>query len=808
MVDIPHPGTQPPSAWCCDPFVRWADWLAAHAALVLSTGLAALLALASGVGAIEFETHAERFLASDHPARLRYESFKQAFGLDTAIFVLIEAEDVFDPAFLDRLNSFHEALEADLPHLDEVRSLASARLLDGGDDVLRAGEVRDELPVDRAGAETIFRRLSATSTHPGHVFARDRGLTAVAVRLDAFDWTGAADAGGGDPPPLSATESGRVVERVRALAAEAWPDHAWHLAGNPVVNARLAAAFARDTLRFAAIALATIALALAALFRRPSAVVLPLAIVLLSIAATLGAAGRLGVKLNVTIQILPAFLLAIGASAAIHLLVLFYQHLDAGASRRQAVASALGHAGPALVATSATTAAGLGSFAMAHDLAPVALLGVIAPIGVAMTLFAVVGLLPAALVLLPIRPARGASRSLGTQLGIRLARVGQVVLRAPGRALGLAGLVFALSVLALLRIDAANDALAYFPEGDPIRTATRVLDERLSGSVSMEVVVEAPAGHDVRSPELIAALDGLGAAASAIPPRDGARINHVVSLADVLREIHDALASPAAGEPALPDESALIAQELLLFESTGADDLERVATTDYSSTRITLRAPWVPSQHYLELVPGIESLLRETLPAGYEVSTTGLLVLFAEAVEAISHGFRTSYATALLLIALMMVAFLRSLQGGLLSMIPNLLPIAITLGVMGLVGIDLDLFTMLIGSIAIGLAVDDTVHLSHAFRRGWERHGDLEKAVTEGFEATGSAIVTSSIVLCLGFVTYAFSPMANLAAFGLLTSLSIALALVADVLLLPPVFALSLRRGASSRQARLPLATR
>jgi len=115
---------------------------------------------------------------------------------------------------------------------------------------------------------------------------------------------------------------------------------------------------------------------------------------------------------------------------------------------------------------------------------------------------------------------------------------------------------------------------------------------------------------------------------------------------------------------------------------------------------------------------------------------------------------------------------------------------------------------MLIGSIAIGLAVDDTVHLSHAFRRGWERHGDLEKAVTEGFEATGSAIVTSSIVLCLGFVTYAFSPMANLAAFGLLTSLSIALALVADVLLLPPVFALSLRRGASSRQARLPLATR
>ncbi|MEZ4292410.1 MAG: hypothetical protein R3E53_18440 [Myxococcota bacterium] len=106
------------------------------------------------------------------------------------------------------------------------------------------------------------------------------------------------------------------------------------------------------------------------------------------------------------------------------------------------------------------------------------------------------------------------------------------------------------------------------------------------------------------------------------------------------------------------------------------------------------------------------------------------------------------------MITLVMIAFLGSLRSGLTGMIPNVLPIAMTLGVMGLLGIDFDLYTMLIGKIAIRLAVDDAVHLSHSFRRGWEEHGDLERAVSEGLETSGSAILTSSIVLRLGFATF------------------------------------------------------
>lgn len=797
-------------------FQRLSDWLTKRAGPVLFLGLALMAGLATGLSSLEVETHAERFLAPEHPSRQRYEAFKRDFGLDTAILVLIEAEDVFAPDFLTRLVAFHEALEDQLPHLDEVRSLASARLLASEGDLLSVGSLRKTMPRNVAESDRLAERLLRTSGYPDHLFSRDRTLTSVAIHLAAF--SSAPESGTIDPSDadgnaslLTPSESAEVVRQVRAITAATWPEGRFHLTGNPVVNARLAAAFGRDLVMFTALALAAIASCLLLIFRRIEAVVLPLAVVMVSIAATLGAAGHLGMTINVTVQILPPFLLAIGASSSIHLLVLFFRHLDAGKTRNDALASALGHAGPALVVTSATTAAGLASFATATELAPVELLGRLAPLGVLMTLFAVLVLLPAALALIPSADSIAASRPERTpsrRIGRWLARAGLRALHSPRRVLAGVLIAFGISVVGLSRIEAANDALAYFPAGDPVRSATALFDDRLSGTLSMELVVEAGEPGGIQSPEVIAALDEAARSATALPAIDGARITRVLSIVDILREIHAALADPTTGAPDLPANRAMIAQELLLFEASGASDLERIVASDYSSARVTMRAPWVPAQSYLELIPQIEAQVGAALPDGLTVSTTGLIVLFAEAVEAISRAFVTSYCAALIMITLMMMGFLKSFRAGLASMVPNVLPIAITLGVMGLFRIDLDLFTMLIGSIAIGLAVDDTVHLSHAFRLGWNQHGDLERAVSEGLETTGGAILTSSIVLCLGFASFLFSPMSNLADFGLLTSISIALALAIDVIVLPPIFAWTVRTQETPVQASVPPSTR
>ena len=152
-----------------------------------------------------------------------------------------------------------------------------------------------------------------------------------------------------------------------------------------------------------------------------------------------------------------------------------------------------------------------------------------------------------------------------------------------------------------------------------------------------------------------------------------------------------------------------------------------------------------------------------------------------------------------------MFLLLGTLRTGVAAMVPNLAPIALTLGLMGWLGIPLDTFTLMIGSIAIGLAVDDTIHFMHGFRRFHDELQDVPAAVRETLHTTGHALLVTSIVLSLSFFVYAFASLTNLARFGLITSATIIFAFVADVTLSPALMALSTRgdRLAAKRHARI-----
>jgi predicted RND superfamily exporter protein len=163
-----------------------------------------------------------------------------------------------------------------------------------------------------------------------------------------------------------------------------------------------------------------------------------------------------------------------------------------------------------------------------------------------------------------------------------------------------------------------------------------------------------------------------------------------------------------------------------------------------------------------------------------------------------------SYLIALAIITPLMFLLLGTLRTGTAAMVPNVAPILLTLGLMGWAGIPLDTFTLLIGSIAIGLAVDDTIHFMHIFRKFYEELQDTRAAVRETLRTTGHALLVTSIVLSLSFFIYAFASLGNLAKFGLLTGATIIFAFVADITLSPALMALSTRgdRAASRRSER------
>ena len=212
--------------------------------------------------------------------------------------------------------------------------------------------------------------------------------------------------------------------------------------------------------------------------------------------------------------------------------------------------------------------------------------------------------------------------------------------------------------------------------------------------------------------------------------------------------------------------------------------------SSFRIARFTVKAPWRDTLEYVPLLRDIETRFHDTLGPGVTVTTTGIMSLFSRTLNAAMRSAAKSYVIAFGAITLMMILLIGNFKLGLAAMLPNLAPIAVVMGLMWWVGIPLNMFTMLVGSIAIGLAVDDTVHFMHNFRRYYAQTGDVRAAVHQTLHTAGRAMLVTSVVLAVGFYIFMFASMNNVIQFGLLTGTAILLALLSDFLLAPALMVL------------------
>jgi predicted RND superfamily exporter protein len=261
-------------------------------------------------------------------------------------------------------------------------------------------------------------------------------------------------------------------------------------------------------------------------------------------------------------------------------------------------------------------------------------------------------------------------------------------------------------------------------------------------------------------------------------------------LVDVIKETNKALNENKSEFYAIPQNRDLIAQELFLFENSGSDDLQDFVSSDFSKARLTVKVPYVDALAYNQFINQVQTQLDKEFEGIAKVSLTGVSVLLAAIMEKSIYSSAVSYVLAFGLISIMMVVLIGNLKIGLISMIPNVLPILFLSTIMVVLDMPLDMFTMLIGAIALGLAVDDTVHFMHNFRRYELEYNDVDKAVRLTLLGTGRAIVVTSIVLSLGFLVLTTATMSNMFNFGILTASAIFIALLADFFLVPAILKL------------------
>ncbi len=399
---------------------RWSQFVVRRPWPVALVVLAATLALLPQFRDFRIDVSIESYLAQTDKSIEAYDAFRQAFGNDSTAMLSIETEGVFDLETLARLKAFHEAIEERGVHVHKLTSLVNVRHVRGEGDELIVEDLLELWPKTEAEIPAFRELVYANPTYVGNFISADGKLAALVVEAESYSASALEtldlEAGFDDEAELGSqtqnlgrddymtpAEEAAFVTRIMEITDEfSQSDFRIHVAGMPVANYRLSVDLGKETTLFMLLAIGTIAILLGVLFRRVSGVLFPLLTVQLSVVATLALMPALGFPLTGNTQILPSFLLAVGMAASVHILSIFYQRYDAGAERKDAIVYAMRSTAFAVIMTSLTTAVGLLSFTVA-DLIPIVGLGIFGPIGVFLALLYTVTLLPALLVLLPVK---------------------------------------------------------------------------------------------------------------------------------------------------------------------------------------------------------------------------------------------------------------------------------------------------------------------------------------------------------------------------------------------------------------------
>jgi predicted RND superfamily exporter protein len=757
---------------------------------VIAACLLGVAALAAQIPKLEIDTSVEGFIEEDDPARIAYNEFREQFGREDAAVLAIRTDEVFRFEFLERLRALHEELEDELPHLDEVTSLVNVRYTRGRGDELLVDDFLEDWPETQDDLRVLRERALAHPLYRDSLISEDATLATVMIQTSAysslgeqedalagFDDASGAPADANGPVMLTGAENSELVATLMEIVARhSAPGFEIHVAGQPVLTDLVMRGMIEDMARFTALSIAIIAVFLAYLFHSIAAVVLALSTALLAVICGFGAMAVTGTPLSAPTQVTPSFLLAVGVGNSVHLIAIFLQRRERGDPVVDALAYALGHSGLAIVMTGLTTAGSLLSF-LSAKLALVADFGIVAPVGVMLALVLSLVLLPALMAIVPMR-AKPSSVS-----GLRRFPVacGALGTRHPFAVTTSWLAVFAASLAGALQVRFSNHSLEWFQPDEPFRIAAELVDAELGGANSIELVVDSRRENGLYEPALLRRIDAMQQRAEGQPAGTGKVGRTSISIVEVIKEIHQALNANDPDSYAIPDDRQLVAQELLLFENSGTDDLEDVVDSQF---RIGLLVP---------LLHQLERDFNEVLGDAADFEITGAFKIGSTTATATIESLSRTYLLAFAVITPLMMILLGSLRTGLLSMVPAMGAILVTLGVMSLFDLPLDGFTLLVGSIALGLAVDDTIHFMHNYARARARGDDVHSAVRTTLASTGQALFFTSLVLTAGFLVYTQAKLNMLFNFGLLTALAISLAFAANVTLAPALVTLVAR---------------
>lgn len=768
---------------------RYAAWVVRYRWLVIVLTVLATLALASGGKNLAFTNDYRVFFSKENPQLLAFEELQEAYTKSDNVLIMLEPKDgdVFSAATLAAVADLTDRAWQ-IPYSIRVDSLTNYQHMDAEeDDLIVADLVEDVDALNPAELERIREIALAQPTIVKKLLATNSQVTGINVTMEMppelTDEERALPLSErtSDDPMVALQEAVTFVRAMVADMEQEYPDIKFTSSGLVLLNQAFSEASITDMSTIIPLAFGVIIVGVLVLIASPVAMIATVLVVLMSIMAAMGTAGWMGFKLTPPSASAPTLILTLAVADCVHFLVTFYQNLRKGMERQAAVIESLRINFSPILLTSVTTAVGFLSL-NASDAPPFRDLGNITAMGVMFAFFFAVTFLPA---FSAVMPARGKVRDENKATTMDGLANFVINFRRP-LFWGMGGIMVALAVVAPK--NELNDVFVhYFDESVPFRAEVDEITDKLSGLYIVDFSVDSKEEGGVSNPEFLADVEKFENYLTSLP-----EVQHVSAITETMRRLNRSMHGDDQAYYKLPENRELSAQYLLLYEMSlpYGLDLNNQINFDKSTTRISATLETISTQEMLRIEQESIAWMQENTPNIASVPS-GPTIMFSHIGMRNIISMLSGTGIALVLISLILVFALRSVKFGAVSLIPNIAPALMAFGVWGMLVGEVGLAVSVVVAMTLGIVVDDTIHfLSKYLRARRERGMNAEDAIRYAFNTVGVALTVTTIVLVAGFMVIAQSNFQVNSQMGLLTAITIAIALIVDFLFLPALLLL------------------
>ena len=730
--------------------------------ILLFVGMTAFFAVQ--LPKIQLDTEMKDQLPDDLPTRINLDKIEKLFGGTDMAMIVVSSDDLLKPDTLKRIKKMTKEVQR-IKEFDRVISLFTAKSVRGelGEMIVESAVKR--IPGDEEEVAALREQLKNNDLIYGSMISKDFKHTAII----AFLKVGASDEA--------------VVEKLEKVVADNPGPETTVVGGMPIVRVSLTKDIQKDMRRFLPIGLLLMVIFLFICFRQARGVLLPFIMTIMAIIVVVGLIPLLGWKFHMVTVILPVILLAVANNYGIHIVARYQEDNVPGndLTPRELARNGIIKLTNPVLATGITTMAGLLCL-MTHIIIPAEQLGILASIGTAFAMVGSLVFIPALLSLLPkAKPVLADRANVDDSKALLdriLFKLAEGITKRPKTIIfSFFAVAAAMGVGAFLIVVDTNP-LSFYNKEAPIWQSTRILNDHLGGWAGISIVAEG----DVKDPKLLKQIDALDQHLQKNPI-----IGKTTSISTMIRKMNQVMHDGDPKFDVIPDTRDLVAQYFLLYSmNADPDDFSKIVDFNFKNTQLIAQVKDSGTKAATEVVDYIKAYLATVPNSPFKV-VGGFLDVMADLVQYIVQGQVMSLLLSVIICAILVGILMRSVVAGIIAMLPLSIAIALLFGLMGFLGIELNLITAMLSSIMVGVGIDYTIHFLWRYRDERREKTDVVEAVKSTLTTTGRGILFNALSVVIGFIVLLISAFFPVKFFGLLVVVSITACLICALVLLPAV---------------------